>query len=215
MAVLVAGGLVAGQRTARAQSLAPKIPRVVMDVRVMRPNFKPTAIQAGVFGYAADSLPSTARGVAVAGHWYPGKWKTVTFGVGVEALVAKGTSTPTYALGAATGDAAQTVWKSAAPQVSLNFGTGEGWSYLSAGYGVSTFMISSDIYPAPDRAPKRGTVNVGGGARWFFNHHMAFTLDLRFYKMGVSTTAQSSAVAEAASGASSKRFIVSAGTSFR
>jgi hypothetical protein len=214
-AMLVTGIALAAPSHSSAQKLDPEIPSVVVDLRGMRINFSPTTAQAGIFGYQAGTLPSKGWGGAVGFHWYPITWKNTTIGLGLEALRAKASSSPTDTAGTATGDKAQAVWTSVAPQVSINFGTGAGWSYLSGGYGISTFMISTDIYPAPDSLPKRATINAGGGARWFINHHVAFTLDLRFYKMSAATTAESSAVAAAASGASINRFVFSVGTSLK
>ena len=64
------------------------------------------------------------------------------------------------------------------PQLSLNFGNGNGWSYLSVGIGRSLWSITPDgAQSRPiDEEPIR-TINYGGGARWFIKPHLAFSLD--------------------------------------
>jgi hypothetical protein len=68
-----------------------------------------------------------------------------------------------------------------APQLSLNFGHREGWSYLSAGMGplsLSTYQGQTAPVTPP---PVKSTINMGGGARWFNSAHLAFCFDVRFY----------------------------------
>ena len=78
---------------------------------------------------------------------------------------------------------------SLAPQLSFNFGTGHGWSYLSGGIGQSTGRSSRKDgadYP-PDRREPLKTINYGGGARWFIKPHLAFSFDVRFYAINPGT----------------------------
>ena len=67
-----------------------------------------------------------------------------------------------------------------APQISLNFGGRNGWSYLSGGLGTSRLSLFARNDEEPDQR-RSTTVNYGGGARWFASEHLAFSLDLRFY----------------------------------
>jgi hypothetical protein len=71
---------------------------------------------------------------------------------------------------------------SISPQLSLNFGDGDGWSYLTGGLGRSTRSIvpsGADPLPADEEALR--TFNYGGGARWFARPRLAFAVDVRFY----------------------------------
>ena len=80
---------------------------------------------------------------------------------------------------------------SAAPQLSLNFGTGDGWSYLSAGRGTSTWSLVPDQQDETFADQERlRTFNYGGGARWFARRHLAFTFDVRFWEMAPGTPQQ-------------------------
>jgi hypothetical protein len=77
---------------------------------------------------------------------------------------------------------------SIAPQISFNFGTGHGWSYISGGMGQSMWAIvpqGQDGFP-PDSEPLK-TINYGGGARWFMKSHLAFSFDVRFYAINPGT----------------------------
>ena len=68
------------------------------------------------------------------------------------------------------------------PQISFNFGTGNGWSYITGGIGPSTWSLVPDgSTPLAIDDTRLQTVNYGGGARWFAKRHVAFTVDLRFY----------------------------------
>jgi hypothetical protein len=66
--------------------------------------------------------------------------------------------------------------------VSLNFGNGSGWSYLSVGLGQTTWSLATDdLIDYPPNGDKLKTLNYGGGARWFIKPHVAFSFDVRFY----------------------------------
>ena len=69
-----------------------------------------------------------------------------------------------------------------APQLSFNFGSGNGWSYISGGIGRSIWSIVPDgLDPLPADQERLKTINYGGGARWFIKNHLAFSFDVRFY----------------------------------
>jgi hypothetical protein len=86
----------------------------------------------------------------------------------------------------------QTRFTTIAPQVSLNFGTADGWSYISGGVGLGSVDTRSippaGTNPAPDIPTTLSSgsvmaINMGGGARWFLTPHMAFGFDLRFHRL--------------------------------
>jgi hypothetical protein len=79
-----------------------------------------------------------------------------------------------------------------APQLSFNFGTSEGWSYISAGIGPAKARVTTSAFVtgAGDTAvttegaalsTSLRAVNVGGGARWFTHRHLAISFDVRFH----------------------------------
>ena len=49
-------------------------------------------------------------------------------------------------------------------------------------FGRSTLYLDRADAPASN-VPTRGTINYGGGARWFLNEHVAFSVDFRWYSV--------------------------------
>jgi hypothetical protein len=69
------------------------------------------------------------------------------------------------------------------PEVSLNFGSGDGWSYLSAGAGWGVMRANLAGGEAVDAETGWGPMlNYGGGARWFLGSRLAFGFDLRAHQ---------------------------------
>ena len=69
------------------------------------------------------------------------------------------------------------------PQLSFNFGTADGWSYLSAGYGraeVNTATSGTATAAVRESGPL-SSINMGGGARWFRSPRLAVGFDVRFH----------------------------------
>jgi hypothetical protein len=70
------------------------------------------------------------------------------------------------------------------PQVSFNFGSHDGWSYLSVGYDVGSIVSKGN--GTPELSQDSGTLkgpNFGGGARWFLRERVAFGFDMRFHRL--------------------------------
>lgn len=134
-------------------------------------------------GLASAELPKTVLGLDIGAHVYPLRRK-VTVGVGASLLMMGGTQTPGEPDGTAGAPLTpgQFHLRGIVPQVSLNFGSSRGWSYLGAGLGFSQLKAGraeSDIA----YSPRLLTLNIGGGARWFVSEHVAFTLDGRYYRI--------------------------------
>src|SRR5262249_54302671 len=123
-------------------------------------------------------------------------WKALTVGLGGEVMVARATSTPSASAIAAAATAGQAPLRSAeerlvsaSPQLSLNFGSAHGWSYISGGIGRSQLSLHPSADPAgPADAEVLTTFNYGAGARWFIKPRLAFSFDVRFYPVHPSTT---------------------------
>lgn len=74
------------------------------------------------------------------------------------------------------------------PQISFNFGTRDGWSYLSAGAGRASISTKTAGSIAGRREAEPVTaLNVGGGARWFIKSHFGVGFDIRFHMIGSGT----------------------------
>jgi hypothetical protein len=182
--LFIGGAMIAAAR-ANAQEPPPGIPRVVVDVHATVPLFPADSDQlAASRSLMVAELPGRGFGGQVGVHVYLFKWRALTVGVGGEAIVARSTSTPTdpSLVGA------EERLLSASPQLSFNFGTGHGWSYLSGGVGASVWSLHQTglLAGSPDVEPLE-TVNYGGGARWFIKPHLAFSLDVRIYQLQPGT----------------------------
>ncbi len=170
------------------------IGRVAADVRGSMPRFKQTALIADTIGVEATELPTRGLGLVFGAHVYPLRMGRVTLGLGGEVMVSRASRTEEAeepdddtAPIPPDGPTVKTRFSTLSPQISLNFGASEGWSYISGGMGWSRFSVELED-PAigtpgaeSEAAPRRKTINYGGGARWFAKKHLAVSFDLRFY----------------------------------
>ncbi len=178
-------------RPAVAQDTPPPIPRAVLDLHGVIPLFGTDPTLAASRGVNPSELPGVGLGVDLAAHVYPFRWRAVVVGLGGRFLTSRGHRTPDEVQGLPSGLRPVTErFTNLGPQLSLNFGHGDGWSYLSAGVSASRRSIvpdGSDSLPPDDQRLR--TVDYGGGARWFIKPHLAFSFDVRFYAMDSSTPA--------------------------
>lgn len=153
-----------------------------MDVRGVFARHKKEPSVATELGVVPENLPSKSYGVVTGAHYYPFHLGKITFGFGAEFVYARGSQTlaPTTDGGPA-GPTVRRHFESIAPEISLNFGHRNGWSYISGGmFGRSKLFLDRVDAPASG-APWRSTINYGGGARWFTGHHLAFSVDFRWF----------------------------------
>jgi hypothetical protein len=189
LATLVLFITVIGVSRVRAQEPPPRIGPFVVDVHASIPTFptdsQPLADSRGVQNLG--SLPGRGWGAQLGAHFYFARWKAITFGVGGELMVARATSTPP-AGGSPDLIPMEERLVSASPQLSFNFGTGNGWSYISGGIGRAVWALHETGLAATDAdVEPLSTLNYGGGARWFIKDHLAFSLDARFYQIREGT----------------------------
>ncbi len=185
-AVLVAMAMALGVPRATAQEPEKEpIGRFAADVRIALPRFPDDASAATALGVTTEHLPSHGLGLAAGLNFYPARLGKVTLGIGGEWLVfSRGTKTlDAETDGTASGPAVTTEFSVLSPQISLNFGSRNGWSYLSGGIGWAAFTTELKELPVADSDGRTGSFNYGGGARWFAKEHLAFAFDLRFYKI--------------------------------
>src|SRR2546425_1455884 len=121
----------------RAQEPPPRLGPFVVDFHGTFPTFPNDVVQlANSRGLSLAELPGLGIGVDLGAHVYLLKWRAVTFGIGGELTFGRAHSMPSTAAGQTTGlQPVRERFISAAPQLSFNFGTGHGWSYLSGGIG--------------------------------------------------------------------------------
>lgn len=212
LAVLLAA-LAAAQPVA-AQTPDERLPRVVADLHGATVGL-PTA-DGWVVALPTDTpRPGRAWGMSAAGHVFVGRLGFATLGVGASFTTGEATSDPLVTSeGKPTTGTATTRMTNLAPQFSVNFGRRLGWSYLSAGYGVS--KIGSSFVPLTGTSPTASpegwnpALNFGGGARWFMKPHLGAGFDVRFTKLGSRET-----TAERAGAKRTRVFSISVGISLQ
>jgi len=142
----------------------------------------------------ATVVPGRAWGFSGGANVYLLKLGVMTFGVGVQLAMGKGTGeppvvepTPGTPPPAPTTPVVTTQVTNVMPHLSMNFGHKFGWSYLSAGYGqtkVSSSKSAVGTEPAviiPESW--NAALNFGGGAKWFMKPHLGASFDVRFTKL--------------------------------
>ena len=136
-------------------------------------------------------VPSRGAGIDVGGHVYLFRLGAARVGLGANLLWVRhktAPATPDGPTGTITSstrtipDVVATL-TTVAPQVSFNFGSSDGWSYLSAGVGVAEVKstASGTATPVSRESGWLSSINAGGGARWFWNRHLAITFDVRLH----------------------------------
>ena len=172
----------AGEGIAIAQIEEP-IGRYVADARITWVRFKEDPAISSAIGTMPTNLPTRGLGLVVGAHLYPLRGARVALGIGGEFLTAQDTRTMQPATeDEDVGPTVETTFSSLSPQLSLNFGRRNGWSYISAGIGTATFTAQR-LDDLIGEGPRVRAINYGGGARWFTNRHLAVSVDLRFYSV--------------------------------
>ncbi len=180
------------------------------DARGVFANYEEDPGLAEFLDVADENLPARGRGIVFGAHVYPlhlGRY--VAVGFGGELMFSRGSRTlqpeeDEEDAPALEGPTVKERLSAVSPQVSLNFGGRDGWSYLSGGIGWTRLRAEVERVAAPPATPpttppapvaptatdptaRSSTINYGGGARWFMKKHLALSLDLRFYAIRPQT----------------------------
>jgi hypothetical protein len=135
----------------------------------------------------STTVPSRGFGADVGGHVYLFNLGPTRVGVGASVMAVRATvnaAASTQSESAEPGQRVTLTLRAIAPQVSFNFGSGDGWSYLSAGLGLgSVNSRTENASPGERQSGRLRAVNYGGGARWFITPRLAFGIDLRAYQL--------------------------------
>jgi hypothetical protein len=182
----------------------------VADARLAWARFKEDAAVASAIGVTPTNLPTRGLGLVVGAHWYPLRGSRLALGVGAEFFSARDSRTlePTTEDGE-EGPTVETTMSALTPQVSLNFGKKDGWSYISGGLGTASFTAQR-LDALVGSGSRVSSFNYGGGARWFTNRHLAVSVDLRFY-----TVSEQSATTTRPAFPKTKTMVISGGIGFR
>lgn len=197
--------------TSSAAAAQEPIGPFAVDVRAAIPRFSEDLAVAEALDVASTNLPTSGLGLSGGAHFYPLRLGAVTLGLGGELLVSRGSRTQApVEEGGLEGPTVNTRFSAISPQLSLNFGARDGWSYLSGGIGWASFTTEREDQPVADAGTRTRAINYGGGARWFMKRHLAFAFDLRFY----AVSGQPAAVGRPAY-PRARRMVFSAGVSIR
>jgi hypothetical protein len=136
-------------------------------------------------------IPARGFGVSLGAHAFPIALGTRRIGIGVDVLLTRATATtPPASTAPGSGDPPATnvqppdvavSMRVVAPQISINFGTAHGWSYLSAGAGPARVESTAGSETV---VRSKVSVNAGAGARWFVTGHLGVGFDLRGHWVG-------------------------------
>jgi len=166
--------------TALAQSVGP-IPPFAADIRGFSTGLGQDPLTASGLGVDPTDLPSRGIGGTAGLHVYPLRLRRLSIGIGGEGIVARGRAHREPEDGQPAGPAVQQRLRGLSGNLSLNFGDRNGWSYLTAGMGPMAFTSYLGETAPSGPSPRKMTINMGGGARWFFTPHVALAFDVRFY----------------------------------
>jgi hypothetical protein len=180
--VLSAAAVLLVPERAVAQEPTGPLPRVVLDLQGIIPVFPNDNAQlADSRDLSVGELPGAGLGARVALNFYLFRWKVITVGVGGEVFAARSSSTPPEGTSFAAVSERLT---SGDAQVSFNFGSAHGWSYLSGGIGRSQWsIVPAGQSATPADAETLPTANYGGGAHWSIKRHLGFSIDVRLYEI--------------------------------
>ena len=153
----------------------------MFDVRAFYSGLGQDPITAEGIDVFPEDLPNRALGGFAGVHFYPWRGKKMAIGIGGEGWMARGSAQPTDEEGTVTAPLIQQHMMGLTPVVSLNFGQAGGWSYLTAGMGPLSLVTFYGEETPDSPKPYQMTLNMGGGARWFPNQHVAFGFDVRFW----------------------------------
>jgi hypothetical protein len=188
--------LLAGSAASAFAQPRDPLPLFVVDAQGALPKLPTDAIIGEIRGIPPASLPGWGPGVNLAAHVFPLRTRRISVGVGASYQWIRGHETPEIPEGASSnydpGPSVTTKFVALAPQVSLNFGHRRGWSYISGGLGPSTLTVSRDDFPE-EEGESQSTFSYGGGGRWFWKPHLAFSWDLRIYNVPVQDFSELSA----------------------
>ena len=158
----------------------------VIDVRGTMSGV-PNAQDLLVLEPAVSPVPSVGFGAEVGAHVYPVTIRGSRVGLGFVVRHVRGSAMPAESEEGAVagGEPSRRVTSrvtTMVPELSLNFGTGDGWSHLAGGvgFGRSTATVEAEGAEVVATSEWGTALSFGGGARWFTSAHMAVGFDIRW-----------------------------------
>ena len=162
------------------------LPILAADVHGLFARHKTEPSVATGLAVAAGNVPTHSFGLVGGAHVYILRGRRISLGVGGSILTAGGSNSieTTATDGTVTkSPVVRRHFRSINPEVSLNFGHRNGWSYISGGFGGQSKMYLEREDAPASAAPQRSTLTYGAGARWFTSDHLAFSVEVRWYSI--------------------------------
>ena len=150
---------------------------------------------------AATPIPGRGWGASLGADVHLLRLGFATFGAGASVAGAQATGASIETITTTGGTSTKTEVPTAivttrvtnvSPHLSINFGHRFGWSYISAGYGVTKInsaalaVATTPALSAPNAW--NPALNFGGGARWFMKQHLGAGFDVRWNKLSSRAT---------------------------
>ena len=130
-------------------------------------------------GFRPHATPSMGIGVDAGAHVYPLRWRFVTFGLGATYHASFGDRGASPDDVDPDGPTLRKTFRAVSPQLSLNFGGRNGWSYLSGGIGTSRLALFPRGGGQPDQRSARTRAGSSSGT-WRSRSTCAFTPSARW-----------------------------------
>jgi hypothetical protein len=175
----------------RAQALTPQPPGpFVIDIRGTT-----LGVPQGADFYpdipGETIVPARGFGLQAGAQVYPWALGSKRIGLGADFFLVRGTATTPVTTSTSTTTESTTTpvtppdvkvtMAIASPQLSMNFGSSRGWSYLTVGGGGASVKTSAGSLSLATTALD---INAGAGARWFLSDHLGLGFDLRVHWVG-------------------------------
>lgn len=171
---------------AAQQQQKDPLPIFAADVHGVFARHKTEPSVATSLNVATGNVPTHSLGLAGGAHVYVLRGRRVSLGIGGSMLMAGGSDSIEITAASGTVTTSPVVrrrFRSIDPEVSLNFGHRNGWSYISGGFGGRSTLYLDREDAAASNAPQRSTLTYGAGARWFTSEHLAFSAEVRWYSI--------------------------------
>jgi hypothetical protein len=191
-----------GSDPARAQGVPAPPGPYVFDVRGVSGGLPQDAAFFPPFD-AATVVPSRGTGFDVGGHIYFGRLRGARLGFGANLLNVRGKAAPPAVENSTGAPVVRVDLRTVAPQLSFNFGTADGWSYLGGGVGFTTVIARAlNLTDARRESGSVLTINAGAGARWFVRRRFAVGFDLRLHRLAAADARPASMLLSISAGVS-------------
>lgn len=147
---------------------------------------------------ATTVIPARGFGLQAGAHVLPLAWGPRRIGFGAHVFLSRATAvTPTSTKTSTDPTTGKTITtpiegpdiavstRLVMPEMTINFGTSRGWSYV--GFGAGPIRVRSEAAGVGVLTTTKVSGSVAGGARWFITDHLGVGFDLRLMTLSTRT----------------------------